>query len=181
MKKKSKTQFKQLKLFRKEGIVFGGNHQKGNPTKKRPFSKKCDVHLVLKSKYAVGERSFLRVHNRKDIKAIIERYAKRFYISIKRNINVGNHIHLLIHTPTPQMQRRFLRTTTAMIARHVMNAHKGSPSPVKQFWDARPFTRLVHWGRAYRAVICYLSLNSLEAIGFTKASAREYMGTFSTA
>jgi hypothetical protein len=170
----------QLKLFRKEKVIFGGSHLRGNPTCRRPFSKKCDSHLILKSKHAVGERSFLRKSNRNAIKSIIETAAKTFYVTLRRNINVGNHLHLLIHAPNAEMQRNFLRTIAALIARHVTNSHRGKASSIKKFWDGRPFSRLVPWGRAYKAVLNYLSLNSLEAIGFGKMEAREYLRTFST-
>ncbi len=171
---------KQLKLFRKEGVVFGGGKSGTHPTGKRPFSKKCDVHVVMRSGHAVGGHSLLRSQNRKVVKGIIEKYGKRFYVSIKRNVNVGNHIHLLIRAPNAQLQRDFLRTISALIARHVMKAHKGSPMTVTRFWDARPFTRLVTMGRAFRAVTHYLALNSLEAIGFSKFEARNYLLTLST-
>jgi hypothetical protein len=170
----------QQKLFRNEKLFFGGNAMKGNPTARRPFSKKCDNHIVLKFRFAQGERSFLRTTNRKIVKSIIERSAKRFYVTLRRNINVGNHLHLLIHAPSAEMQRNFLRTVAALIAREIMGAHKGSPSAIRKFW-ARPFSRLIPWGRPHKAILIYLSLNSPEAIGFTKNSAREYLNELSTA
>jgi hypothetical protein len=171
----------QIKMFRQEKLFFGGSAKRGNPATRRPFSKKCDAHFVLKSRYATGDRSFLRAANRKVIKSIIERSAKRFYVTLRRNINVGNHLHLLIHAPNAEMQRNFIRTIAALIAREITGAKKGSPAAIKQFWDGRPFSRLVPWGRAFQAILNYLSLNSLEAIGFTKSGAREYLATMSTA
>lgn len=171
---------RQISLFRGEKLFFGGSAGKGNPTSRRPFSKKCDVHLVLKSRFAVGENSFLRASNRKAIKTIIERSARRFYVTLRRNINVGNHLHLLIHAPTAEAQKNFLRTVTALVAREVSGARKGSPSKWEQFWDGRPFSRLIPWGRAHQTILKYLSLNSLEAIGFTKVAAREYLASFSS-
>ena len=56
MKTKNKSA-KQIKLFRQEKIFFGGGALKGNPVRARPFSKKCDNHIVLKSRFAVGDRS----------------------------------------------------------------------------------------------------------------------------
>jgi hypothetical protein len=123
---------------------------------------------------------FLKLQTAKFIKSIIEQTAERFYVTLRRNINVGNHLHLLIHAPTAEAQRNFLRTITALIARQITGSKKGSPSALKQFWDGRPFSRLVPWGRAYEAILKYLSLNSLEAIGFTKVSAREYLNSFSS-
>lgn len=170
----------QQTLFQYEKVHFGGTAKKGNPTIRRPFSKKCDNHIVMKSRLARGARSFLRPTNRKIIKSIIEKSSKRFYVTLRRNINVGNHLHLLIHAPSAEMQRNFLRTIAALIAREVMGSHKGRPSDEANFWDSRPFSRLIPWGRAHKAILNYFSLNSLEAIGFTKDAAREYLRELST-
>src|SRR4051794_5445134 len=69
----------QLKFFRWDKVSFGGGNRNTNPTRKRPFSKKCDVHVVLKSKHAIGNMSFLRPHNKRAIKEIIDKFAKRFF------------------------------------------------------------------------------------------------------
>ena len=170
----------QLKLFRNQKLFFGGSSKRGHPKKARPFSKKCDVHVVLKSRLAVGERSFLRGGNRKLIDTIVQQVSQRFYVTIRRKINVGNHLHLLIHSPNAEFQKNFLRTISALIARKIMGSNKGSPMNVNAFWDGRPFSRLIPWGRAYTTIQKYLSLNSLEAIGFTKVTAQEYLATFFT-
>lgn len=170
----------QTELFRKQKIFFGGSAAKGNPKSARPFSKKCDSHVVLKSRFAVGERSFLRKNNQEIIRTITTKSAKRFYVSLRRYVNVGNHLHLLFHAPNAEMQRNFLRTISALIARQIMGTHKGSPMGVKSFWDGRPFSRLIPWGRAFKTILNYLTLNSLEAIGFSKTSAREYLKEFSS-
>jgi hypothetical protein len=78
------------------------------------------------------------------------------------------------------MQRNFLRTVTALISREITGATKGSPSAIEQFWDGRPFSRLVPWGKAYQTILSYLSLNSLQAIGFSKVTGRAYLATFSS-
>lgn len=168
---------RQIKMFQPNKLCFGGSGKRGNPNRARPFSKKCDTHIVLKSRHATGERSFLRAANRSQVKRIVEVTAKRFYVTLRRNINVGNHLHLLIHSPNAEMQRNFLRTVAALVAREITGAKKGSPSAIAQFWDGRPFSRLVPWGRAYQSILNYLSLNSLEAIGFSKVTAREYLAT----
>ncbi len=183
MKKQINIKFKRVKqtdFFQPSKITFGGNNKRGHPTRARPFSKKCETHVVMKSRLAIGDRSFLRANNRRAIKAIIEQSAKRFYVTLTRNVNVGNHLHLLICAPTAEAQRNFLRTISALIARKVMSAHRNSPMKLKslgslRFWDGRPFTRLIPWGRAYQAILNYLSLNSLQAIGFSKKEGRKYL------
>ncbi len=170
----------QLKLFRKDGVVFGGGNRRTNPTVRRPFSPKCFTHVVMRSGHAKGEHSFLRKQNKYEIKNIIKKASRDFYVEVKRVENVGNHLHLLIRASTREKQSHFFRTISALIARQVTGSRKGKASRMNHFWDARPFTRLVNWGRAYKAVVHYLSLNSLEAIGFSKQMAREYLASFSS-
>lgn len=162
-------------------FTFGGSTLKGNAREKRPFHKNMFTHLVMRSRLAVGEKSMLRSQNRRLLEGIVRNAGKLFSVKIERYVNVGNHLHILIKAPTKLSQSNFLRTISGRIVRHIMKVEKGKPGRFEKFWDSKPFTRLVSWGRAYRAVTHYLSLNSLEAIGFTKDTAREYLKTFSTA
>jgi len=41
-----------------------------------------------------------------------------------------------------------------------------SPNIKEKFWDQRPFTKILEWGRMHRAALKYLTQNMLEAIGF---------------
>jgi REP element-mobilizing transposase RayT len=165
----------------KRKMTFGGANLKGNAREKRPFHKNMFTHLVMRSRLAVGERSMLRAGHKRIVEEIVRGAAKLFSVKIERYINVGNHLHILIKAPTRHAQANFLRTVSGRIVRLVMRTEKGNPGRFEKFWDAKPFTRLVSWGRAYEAVTHYLSLNSLEAIGFTKNAAREFLRTYSTA
>lgn len=164
----------------KRKMVFGGKSLKGNARLKRPFHKNMFTHLVMRSAFAVGERSMLRATHKRVIEEIVRGSARIFAVKIERYVNVGNHLHLLIKAPSRQAQANFLRAISGQIVRQIMGVEKGRPGRFKRFWDSKPFTRLVSWGRAYKAVTHYLSLNSLEAIGFTKVSAREYLVGYST-
>jgi REP element-mobilizing transposase RayT len=165
----------------KRKFTFGGTTLKGNAREKRPFHKDMFSHLVMRSALAIGERSMLRAAHKRIIEEIVRGSARIFAVKIERYVNVGNHLHLLIKAPNRQAQANFLRTISGRIVRQIMGVEKGSPGRFKKFWDSKPFTRLVSWGRAYKAVTHYLSLNSLEAIGFTKIAARGYLAGFSTA
>ena len=57
-----------------------------------------------------------------------------------------------------RLYKRFIRSVTGLIARHVLNAQRGSPQYVK-FWVARPFTRILSWGRDYDYVKRYMEKN----------------------
>jgi REP element-mobilizing transposase RayT len=165
----------------KRKFIFGGSDLKGNAREKRPFHKHMFSHLVMRSRLAIGERSLLRAAHKKIVEEIVRGAARLFSVKIERFVNVGNHLHILIKAPNRPAQANFLRTISGRIVRQVMGVEKGSPGRFEKFWDSKPFTRLLAWGRAFRAVTHYLSLNSLEAIGFTKVDARRYLAGFSTA
>ena len=54
-------------------------------------------------------------------------------------------------------------------------------SAKSRFWDARPFTRIVAWGRDYLGVRKYLALSVLEAVGFLPLRKKLYRELCSTA
>lgn len=165
----------------KRRMTFGGASLKGNAREKRPFHKHMHTHLVMRSRLAVGEKSMLRRNNRARVDAIVQQMSRRFFVKVERYVNVGNHLHLLIKAPNREAQANFLRTISGRIARLIMNSEKGRPAKFEQFWDAKPFTSLVAYGKHFKNILFYLSLNSLEAIGFTKTSARNYIAGFSSA
>ena len=169
-----------ITVLKKEKTSFGGSLFKGNAREKRPFSKKCATHTVLRSKYARAKDSFLHGKNQKMFKKTIYCAAKLFCVKVDRYINAGDHIHLLIKAPSREAQANFFRTIAALIVRRVTCSRKGSPSKFESFWDGKPFTRLVAW-RSYESVTHYLALRTLEAIGFKNVTSNEYLKTFSTA
>jgi REP element-mobilizing transposase RayT len=171
---------KQTKLFKKDSTTFGGSLFSGNAREKRPFSPKCVTHVVLRSSHARGSWSMLQRANKTKIDGIIKKAANTFFVSVKRFVNVGNHLHLAIRAPNEEAQANFLRTITALISRLVTGSKKGQPSRIKKFWDAKPFTKLVKWAVQYPRLLRYMAYNSLEAIGFSKNGAKEYLKLFST-
>ncbi len=52
---------------------------------------------------------------------------------------------------------------------------EGYKTPYKgqAFWEYRPFSRLLHWGKDYKTAISYLLQNTLEALGFTPYTPRK--------
>ncbi|MCC7404327.1 MAG: hypothetical protein IT288_08010 [Bdellovibrionales bacterium] len=184
MKTKVHKRHQQLNLIRKMGVrQFGGKLLKGNPKGARPLSTKEAVHLVLKSKAAVGSRSMLRPKNARVIERTIRKNARTFGISIYHYVNVGNHLHLVIRLTHLRLYQPFIRATTGTIARHVTQRQRGrgirgagvnpanltphgrgnSVGEKQNFWVARPFTRLVAWGRDYSRIKRYMSKNQNQA------------------
>lgn len=167
---------------------FGGALlNKSNPKIARPLSKKEPIHLVLKSARAFGPSSMLQKYNVTKIDSLIRNQAKLNNVKIYRFVNVGNHLHLVIKLEDPKLFAKFIRAVTGLIARHVLKRERGpgissaeefsipkkaSPQDQamhkkNQFWVARPFTRLIAWGRDYNYVSGYMDKNQNQANGQT--------------
>lgn len=148
---------------------FGGAYLKGNPKEKRPISIKRSMHLVMRSLLARGSHSFLKYD--REITKIINNQGRHFGVKIYRQANGGNHLHLIILPRSRQAFNAFIRAISGLIARLVMSAQRGNPADFEKsqslgFWEKRPFTRVVEWGRDYKKVQAYLVQNTLEALGF---------------
>lgn len=188
-KKRSQQQFldEQFKV-KKE---FGGSLLKKSHAKtSRPISTKQAMHLTLRSTKAKGERSFLATRTRsKLIEDKIRINAKKFGVQIYRYANVGNHLHLLVRPTYRRGFISFLRAISGVIARIALGAERGqaksSESSVAsseekqniQFWDQRPWTRILMWMADYINVKKYVNQNFSEAMGFIPYSPRKYSST----
>ncbi|MBK7961116.1 MAG: hypothetical protein IPK04_07830 [Bdellovibrionales bacterium] len=68
-------------------------------------------------------------------------------------VNVGNHLHLVVVLTKLSLYRKFIRTITALIARHVGQRNRGVGRATQsgkdkmenhfQFWLARPIHELL--------------------------------------
>jgi REP element-mobilizing transposase RayT len=147
---------------------FGGMLLRGNAKVARPLSTKHAIHLVLKSERAVGGRSLLHDKNVRRVDAIIRGQAKLKGVRLYHFVNVGNHLHMVIRLePHSAVAGRrafhsFIRAVSGLIARHVLHAERNHAKGIK-FWQARPFTRLVSWGRDYNHVSRYMAKNATQA------------------
>ncbi len=166
-----KTKNSQHSFFKnKISRNFGGSVLKSNPKSARPLSTKESIHLVLKSQYAVGNKSMLQTENVKAIESIVHRQAKSCGIKVYHYVNVGNHIHLVIKLSRHHLYAKFIRAVTGLIARHVMKKERGlTPTePGKylkkeNFWMARPFSRIISWGKDFLTVTRYMRKNKTQA------------------
>jgi len=150
---------------------FGGAYLKNsNPKEKRPISTKKAMHLVLRSTLATGPKSLLR--NNKKASEIIYKQAKACGVKVYRFANAGNHLHLVILPASRIAFQTFVRSITGLIARFILKAEKGSAKAI-QFWDKRPFTRILEWGKDFKISCDYLLQNTLEALGFTPYKPRK--------
>lgn len=143
---------------------FGGEYLKNSNAKtKRPFSSKKAMHLVLRSTMAKGPLSLLRKNPK--ISEIVFAQAKKAGVKVYRFANAGNHIHLIVLASSRIAFKRFIRAISGLIARLILGAEKGRAKAVK-FWDKRPFSRILEWGRDFKISCDYLLQNTLEAFGF---------------
>lgn len=164
----------QLSLLKPGLKIHGGATCSGNPRGKRPLSTRLPIHLVMRSSRAHGGRSFLRKENAVRIERIVSKHAKLNGVKIYRFANAGNHLHFLVKIANQELFKRFLRVLSGLIARVVLKAEKGA-AKLKgvKFWDARPFTRVAAWGKAFDVLCSYLALNQWEALGFLKHTKRD--------
>ena len=130
------------------------------------------MHLVMRSSFAIGERFFLNRKNADRIENLSHRVAVDKRVKIYRYANSGNHLHLVILPISRKAFNRFIRAICGLIARHVLGAERGNALGV-QFWDARPYTKILEWGREYKNVCLYVLQNTLEAIGFISYQPRQ--------
>src|SRR5262245_53341334 len=124
---------RQLKLFKPSRLEHGGDVLKGKRKEMRPFSPKASIHIVLRSSRARGPWSMLHRRNRSRVERTIYGFASANHVRVYRFANVGNHLHLLVRTPSPEGLQRFLKTVGGIIPRLITRARKGSR--VGKFWD----------------------------------------------
>jgi REP element-mobilizing transposase RayT len=143
---------------------FGGSLLKGNPKVRRPYNSGAALHVVLRSSRAKGPLSLHRRY--KAIRALICKQADTFGVRLYRVANSGNHIHLLLRPSADRKEfANFMRAISGLIARLILKAERGAKKGIK-FWDARPFSRVVNWGKAFQICVHYVEKNILEALGF---------------
>ena len=153
--------------FHKIGLrEFGGSLLlKGNPREARPISLKRPIHVVLKSSLAKGNRSFLNPARARKIERLVHALAKQKGVRVYRFANSGNHLHLLVQIRSRESFQAYIRALTGIIARLTLAVERGRALG-KKFWDARPYTRIVEWGKEFKTVSRYIVQNTLEALGF---------------
>ena len=155
---------KQLHLLPKEIIPtnasFGGSLRRGKRKIARPLSAKNPVHLVIKSSFARGSLSF--VNNRKLLDDRLRRSAKKWGTKIMNHKWNWDHAHLIIHIANRTIYKYWIREFTGAV---VQALTKKTGYELKRFFDHRPFTRIIQWGRDLKNAFDYLDLNEMEIFG----------------
>lgn len=130
----------------------------------RPLSTKQALHLVLRSSQARGSWSFLTAKNRQIVDSVLTKFARKYGVKIYQRGVARDHIHLLVRTTNRFAYRAFIRALSGAIALKVSGANRFQGLR-KRFWDYRPFSRVVEWGRGYSLARDYVLLNQLENMG----------------
>lgn len=157
---------------------FGGAHLKKSHAKKaRPIAIKKTMHLTLRSSKAKGDKSFRYDKNRiKKIVKVVREQAQKFGIEVYRFANVGNHIHMLVKASYRKGFISFLRAISGIIARIALGAERGMAKlkEATQFWDQRPWTRIILTWTEFKKVKKYVEQNFNEAAGFVTYKPRKH-------
>lgn len=138
---------------------------KGKRKSTRPLSRKHAHHFIFKSNKATGRQSFLVYGNNRYIRFKLKSLSKKFGVRVYNVANAGNHLHIVLKPHSRELLVKFLKSFTGLIARHCMKAERGHAAET-QFWAARPFSRIIRWGRDFAGIQKYLVKNRIEAIGF---------------
>jgi hypothetical protein len=167
----------QLPGFEFKGrLSFGGASYKSHPKTARPIVTKKAMHLVLHAAKAQGRLSFL--FHAKAVETLVKAQAARQGVRLYDLANAGNHLHLVIRVPSPRAYKRFVRSISGLLVRKVCGVQRGkalsaaSKASSNGFWTARPFSRVVSWGRDYTGLMNYLDINRGESQGFERMEMR---------
>ncbi len=162
---------KQLPLFSLSKSKSYGGQMKGRRKTARPLDKKRLHHVILKSQYAKGGRSFKKFDMQIKYKNLIYSKAKKYGIRIAAYSNVGNHFHLLIRFQDRNLIKTFFRVVAGVIARLAVGAQKGKR--FGRFWDSVIFSRIVSKGRDEIRMFDYLEANLIQS-HFGKAARKHF-------
>ena len=122
------------------------------------------MHLVVRSSQAVNEWSFKTKKNSQIVQDTLEKTSKKYGVKVYSFTNSGNHLHIVLRLTNRFTYKAFIRALTGTIAIKVTGAKKFNKLK-KVFWDQRPFTRVLAWGRDFARAIDYVWLNKLESWG----------------
>ncbi len=151
--------------------VYGGsmNYRKV----RRPFDSEKLTHVVFKAK--LGSAIWF-TRSQSSIAKLVSRSAYRYGVKI-RDLSINkDHIHILFDVKNRLDHICFLRFFACEMGRkyNAIRARLGVKS-VGSLWVARPFSRLVSWGRkSVQIVRNYIQKNRNETMGFVEYRPRKH-------
>ena len=148
--------------FPKEQRAFAPGRRTTRASRQyRPRVTKEAMHLVLRSDRAKGAKSLLKYDA--VVRKVIAKIAGRHGVRVYRIVNAGNHLHITLKLSKQFLWKGFISGITGGIARAL--GFKRDENSKQGFWNSRPFTRAIAWGRDYNVVKDYHVLNQLEVDG----------------
>jgi hypothetical protein len=149
----SSLNMKQKTLFRLSNYSseFGGSLLGGKRKTARPISSRNPIHLVMRAD--VSKSGSLLKH-RWEIDSLVRVLSQKFNVKVYEYSVVGNHLHFVVLFGARDFYKKWIRALAGMLAQ-----------ALKIKWTLRPYSRILHWGRGYKAAIFYVIQNHLEAIG----------------
>ncbi len=188
-------QFKIEEFNNKAPKVFGGAYLKNSHAKvKRPIATKRAMHLVMRSLKAKGQISFLKKEKKlkelffkqaKQSGVKIYRFANtgnHFHLIVLPSSRVA--FNKFIRSISGLVAREMLGIergkTASTDKKNIEDASGNNPGQANgeifekpvviktagaDFWDKRPFTRIVEWGNEFKSLCQYIDKNILEAWG----------------
>ncbi len=162
----------------KKSQAFGGaGKAKGNPRTARPVAIKRPMHLVMKSNRLPRAKSFILMA--KQIEKVCRNVGHKTLVQLRDIAVAHDHVHLVIQPKSIHAYRRFIRALSGILARILLDAQKGRAwkraSSLNHFWQARPFTRIVKWGKDYSGIKNYLMKNRPDPIGLEPLGAQQIL------
>lgn len=127
---------------------------------RRAFTSGKALHVTMRSRYTC----FRQKRSRKIFSELLWRTAERFNVRIYQNSLNSNHCHLVLYAKSRDSLQNFLRVFAGQLAQRISGATRGKRLRLG-FWLNIAWSRVVEWGRAYRAVIAYVYQNQLESLG----------------
>jgi len=124
----------------------------------------------MRSSIANGSMSMLHPKRESLVHEQVRKTALKHGIRLRRYVNVGNHLHLIVQIPSKPAWKAFIRELAGTIAMLMTGARKGCE---QKFWNETAFTRIVTWGRDYENLKRYFIKNRFEAAGISVKKARE--------
>lgn len=164
---------KQTVLFKTDKSDFGGSlfTTRKERARHRPLAQRNSMHLVLRSSIARGKYAFTTQKNRRIVVNEIQKFAKKHHVKILSCAIVGNHIHIHLKLFRILYYEPFIRGLTSSLAIKISGASKNHSIKSlfgRQFWDYRPFSRIITSFRDFLNLRDYIRVNQWEGYGVSR-------------
>lgn len=150
----------QLSFFKMPSLEFGGSLLVGKRKSKRPLSVKRPMHLTLKSTRARNGLSF--VNHRRSLENLIVKVSKQYGIKIYDKAVNWDHIHFIFKLESIKSYHDWIRVLTSEIVSLLSQRTK---QKLTDFFTHRPHTKILSWGKQFKAALNYMVLNQMEIFG----------------